>query len=139
MTHFHLYRHYDAKGNLLYVGQSNNAFKRYEGHQSTSKWAVASVMMRVEHFASREAAMAAEQTAILTENPQFNRCTIARPDLNRRRGREVTDPRCFQMRATPAFMKAVEDWRAAQRPIPSLTEAICRLVELGLSSKGGKK
>jgi hypothetical protein len=45
----------------------------------------------------------------------------------------------FQMRASPSFLKAVEDWRAAQRPIPSFTEAIRRLVELGLSKGGGKK
>ena len=42
------------------------------------------------------------------------------------------------MRASPEFLKLVEDWRAAQRPIPSLTEAVRELVERGLSVPSGK-
>jgi len=33
------------------------------------------------------------------------------------------------------MIEAVENWRAKQRPVPNLSEAIRRLVELGLRSK----
>ena len=35
-----------------------------------------------------------------------------------------------------AMIGAIEKWRAKQRPIPSRSEAIRRLVELGLKAKG---
>jgi hypothetical protein len=33
---------------------------------------------------------------------------------------------------------AVDDWRRRQSPIPNVSEAIRRLIELGLASKGSK-
>jgi hypothetical protein len=35
-------------------------------------------------------------------------------------------------------LNAVEEWRRRQKPIPNVSEAIRRLVELGLATKGGK-
>ena len=35
----------------------------------------------------------------------------------------------------PEMIEAGENWRAKQRPVPNLSEAIRRLVELGLRSK----
>jgi hypothetical protein len=37
------------------------------------------------------------------------------------------------------MLEAVDKWRAKQRPIPTVSEAIRRLVELGLKSQTGKK
>jgi len=42
----------------------------------------------------------------------------------------------LQLRVGPSFLKAVDEWRSAQRPIPSRAAAIKRLVELGLKAKG---
>jgi hypothetical protein len=35
-------------------------------------------------------------------------------------------------------IKAIDDWRRTQSDLPNRPEAIRRLVELGLASKGGK-
>ncbi len=37
-----------------------------------------------------------------------------------------------------AMMSAVERWRSKQKPIPNVSEAIRRLVELGLKAKAPK-
>jgi hypothetical protein len=44
----------------------------------------------------------------------------------------------FQMRVAPSFFRAIDEWRRKQPDLPSRAEAIRRLVELGLASKGGK-
>ena len=36
------------------------------------------------------------------------------------------------------MVAAVEKWRAKQRPLPTFSEAIRRLVELGLKAKSGR-
>jgi hypothetical protein len=35
-----------------------------------------------------------------------------------------------------AMLDAIEKWRARQKPIPNVSDAIRRLVELGLKAKG---
>jgi hypothetical protein len=45
----------------------------------------------------------------------------------------------FQMRVDAKFMTDIEDWRARQRPIPSLTEAIKILVAKGLKADCERK
>jgi hypothetical protein len=42
----------------------------------------------------------------------------------------------FQMRASPEFLKSVDKWRTKQEDKPSRSEAIRRLVEIGLRAKG---
>jgi hypothetical protein len=36
---------------------------------------------------------------------------------------------------TQPMIEAIEKWRAKQRPIPTVSEAIRRLIELGLKAK----
>lgn len=43
--------------------------------------------------------------------------------------------RPFQMRVTEDFLRSVDEWRAEQDDEPSRSEAIRRLVELGLKAK----
>ena len=38
----------------------------------------------------------------------------------------------FEMRASPAWLKALDEWRRAQPDLPGRAEAIRRLVEKGL-------
>ena len=40
----------------------------------------------------------------------------------------------FQLRASPAFLKLLDDWRRKQSDIPSRSEAVRRLVEAGAGS-----
>jgi hypothetical protein len=44
----------------------------------------------------------------------------------------------FQMRVSPSFLKAIDEWRRKQSDIPSRAEAIRRLVELGLLHGKGR-
>ena len=70
-TRTSLYRHFDASGELLYVGVSISAFARLEQHAS-SAWFKSIARMDVEHFESRDAALIAERDAIMREHPKHN-------------------------------------------------------------------
>lgn len=68
-----LYRHYDADGNLLYIGISLSTAHRLGQHRLTSRWSHRVVTITIERFATREEAMEAELHAIQTEGPLFNK------------------------------------------------------------------
>jgi hypothetical protein len=62
--------------------------------------------------------------------------------------RPTDDPKkhLLQLRVSDDFLNAVEDWRARQRPIPSLSEAVRQLTMTALATpqstvkpKGRKK
>lgn len=133
MSRFHLYRHYDANGDLLYVGQSNNAFKRHAQHEQGSEWTASSVVMRVEYFGSRPEALAAEREAILLEKPRYNRCQIARPRPKRGSSKVV------MIRLQDDPLAAINEWRRLQSDMPNLSEAIRRLTAAGLEAEAAKK
>jgi hypothetical protein len=50
-------------------------------------------------------------------------------------GRPETHPVKKVVGFSEEMLDAVENWRAKQRPVPNLSEAIRRLVELGLKKK----
>ena len=50
-------------------------------------------------------------------------------------GRPETHPIKKVIGFTEEMVKAVENWRAKQRPVPNFSEAIRRLVEIGLKTK----
>jgi len=50
-------------------------------------------------------------------------------------GRPGTHPVKKVIGFTEEMIEAVEGWRAKQRPVPNLSEAIRRLIELGLKAK----
>jgi hypothetical protein len=90
-----LYRAYDAEDRLLYVGISDGVFDRFGQHGQGSCWAVHAVKITLERYADREAASAAELSAIRTEDPVWNsqgrpmdrfmKWMVAYPDRARRR------------------------------------------------------
>ena len=45
----------------------------------------------------------------------------------------------FEMRASDAWLKAVDDWRRKQADIPPRAEAIRRLVEVGIQAEKRSK
>jgi hypothetical protein len=52
-------------------------------------------------------------------------------------GRPETHPVKKVIGFTEEMMAAVESWRAKQRPVPNLSEAIRALVEIGLKARKG--
>jgi hypothetical protein len=51
-------------------------------------------------------------------------------------GRPETCPIKKVIGFSEEMIEAVEQWRAKQRPVPNVSEAIRRLVEIGLKAKG---
>ena len=51
-------------------------------------------------------------------------------------GRPETHPIKKVIGFTEEMILAVETWRAKQKPVPNVSEAIRRLVDLGLRAKG---
>ena len=67
-----VYRHYDRKGVLLYVGIADNPTLRAAQHKADSPWHQFSNRMSVEWFENRAEADQAERAAIKFERPAFN-------------------------------------------------------------------
>jgi hypothetical protein len=67
-----LYRHFDKRGNLLYVGISLTTVKRLGEHRTGSAWFRKVATITIQHFRTRKAALEAERIAIQTENPIYN-------------------------------------------------------------------
>jgi hypothetical protein len=67
-----LYRHYDAQGDLLYIGMSLNVLARQVRHIERAAWANTIYQIVIEPFATREELLAAEEYAIRTEFPKHN-------------------------------------------------------------------
>lgn len=72
-----VYRLYDAEGRLLYVGLARRPENRIYAHKR-KPWGHLINSMAVEWFDDREAAKAAERTAIHHEEPIHN---LARPRM----------------------------------------------------------
>jgi len=68
-----LYRHYDDRGVLLYVGISENPTKRGQNHAASSEWVPYACRMEAVWLTDRPTAEAAERAAIQRERPIFNR------------------------------------------------------------------
>jgi len=67
-----LYRHYDDKDNLLYVGISLSALMRLMQHKDSSDWFLNIAKVTIETFPTREKALDAETQAIIKEKPIHN-------------------------------------------------------------------
>ncbi len=67
-----LYRHFNATGDLLYVGISLSAVQRLGQHMEKAKWAEKIAKVTVEWHESRADAERAEREAIKREKPAHN-------------------------------------------------------------------
>lgn len=83
MTRTALYRHYDAEGQLLYVGISDCLSERDKQHAATSHWHARVSKTTTIWYDTRLDALAAEREAIRHEKPMHNIQNVAR---------EVCDP-----------------------------------------------
>ena len=68
-----LYRHFDTRGTLLYIGISGDFEKREGNHKSASMWRSFLARTAVEQFEEKPEVIAAERVAIETEHPVFNK------------------------------------------------------------------
>lgn len=67
-----VYRVFDKRGRLLYVGMSQSFIVRLETHRTDSHWFSDAARVDIEHFRTRQSALKAEALAIRTENPKHN-------------------------------------------------------------------
>lgn len=68
----YVYRAYDARDRLLYVGCSVDVDARLRYHEQHASWWVFSVRIERQAFPTRDEALAAETVAIATEHPRWN-------------------------------------------------------------------
>jgi hypothetical protein len=68
----YLYRHFDEKGLLLYIGISFNPVSRLERHRKLSAWFHNIARIEVQRFETLEESEKAERSAIKAEFPLFN-------------------------------------------------------------------
>jgi hypothetical protein len=87
----HLYRYFDERDYLLYVGISISAVQRMGQHASGAHWFKDAARVEIAAYASREAALATEARAILKEYPLHN--------IAGRRRRSKADLRSLQLKA----------------------------------------
>lgn len=71
VSHY-LYRLYNDKDELLYIGISKSAIHRLHQHLETQPWAEQIAKQTIERFASRQKLESAERKAILKEKPKHN-------------------------------------------------------------------
>lgn len=83
-----VYRIFDDRDQLLYVGCTANLVARLSTHTSQSDWWPLAATVTFEHHPDINVALAAESAAILAERPLFNRDLTVRARL---RGRRPTD------------------------------------------------
>jgi predicted GIY-YIG superfamily endonuclease len=67
-----LYRFYRADRTLLYVGITRTLLTRLKQHSGDKEWFTEVRDITVEHLPSRDAALAAEKSAIVREQPLYN-------------------------------------------------------------------
>jgi excinuclease UvrABC nuclease subunit len=68
----HLYRLWDANGELLYVGISKSAVRRLTDHQRGKPWADEINRVTITNVSTRAEAERLEIEAIANENPKYN-------------------------------------------------------------------
>lgn len=67
-----LYRHFNAQGELLYVGISFRPLLRTKEHAALSGWTKEIANITINYLPTRKDAMAAEAKAVREENPLYN-------------------------------------------------------------------
>jgi hypothetical protein len=73
---FACYRHYNAAGELLYVGVTASTGKRDSGHKSGSEWFGEIVRSECTYFATRREALVFEAACIIVDEPKYNKWSM---------------------------------------------------------------
>lgn len=72
MNPHYVYRIYDTRERLIYVGCTSNLFGRLKAHQLNSWWVHMAARVKAKVYADSGAALAVERDAIDTEHPRWN-------------------------------------------------------------------
>lgn len=107
-----LYRHFNSKGALMYVGISMSVAQRLAQHKLNSAWFDDIANITIAHFATREQAVEAEAEAIRSERPAFN--TAHNKDNPHFFLGAPSDPK----KGSAAEVPALDDWF----PLPAFAE-----------------
>ncbi len=67
-----LYRYFDSKDKLLYIGISGKPGKRLHEHYKNQPWSGLIARSEFVHYEGRDEALAAEASAIKSEKPKYN-------------------------------------------------------------------
>jgi predicted GIY-YIG superfamily endonuclease len=67
-----VYQYFAVNGALIYVGITNRGSRRLHEHADSKPWWHLATGCTLEHFASREAALAREELLIRTFRPPYN-------------------------------------------------------------------
>ena len=67
-----LYRHFNSKDELMYIGISISAAHRLSQHKTTSAWIDDITKITIENFETREQVIEAETSSIKKEKPLYN-------------------------------------------------------------------
>lgn len=97
----HVYEAYDAFGNLLYVGITNNLKRRLKEHSASSKWWTQQTEIKHTLHSSRYEALKEESYIIAHRSPVFN---IAQTDKHAEAVRASWKKRKEQQREEPRFI-----------------------------------
>jgi predicted GIY-YIG superfamily endonuclease len=69
---YHLYRHFDKAGTLLYIGVTLDPLRRTIAHRTRAHWWAEVATITLERYADRRTALEAEVAAIKAERPTHN-------------------------------------------------------------------
>jgi hypothetical protein len=129
----YLYRHFNKEGALLYVGVSLNALNRLAQHRDVSHWFPAITNVTIEIFPDRKAALAAEQKAIIKENPRHNlhRYTAKELKAVKTKLKTAADASRQELVSKLVYFKPVYSSREAAEVLKLGVTAIKRLIAAG--------
>lgn len=103
-----LYRLRNKGGDLLYVGISEDPYRRWTEHAGDKPWWPQVVRLELDWHASRDEAAAAETEAIGTERPTFNAVGQTSPMLTSDPWRSAGPVTSYHEEGTPSAVKVCD-------------------------------
>jgi predicted GIY-YIG superfamily endonuclease len=133
----HLYKCFDKKDSLLYVGISSNAVRRFFEHKQAKRFAHRVTKITIRTYRTREQAAAAEKRAIKKEHPTENGAQ-KKPRGNMTPRQVIKHFGSIQAaaRSLGITTQAIYNWQKANR-VPPRTQAWIQL-ETGGALKASK-
>lgn len=105
-----VYRLYDAAGALLYVGISKHPEERFVEHEQLKFWWHEVVEKKITWYPTRGAAVAAEDKAIVTEDPRHDRTWRMSGSIARKQGvTRVIEKDPEEARVVSALQEAIQN------------------------------
>jgi len=116
-----IYRNYDANGELLYVGVTNNLSRRRRGHKASSSWFPLVANSVVAGPYPRATALALERQAQIHERPQYG-------DTPERRSLRATHTHAARRRLVELMTAGVPSTQAVEEALRHADQLVARHV-----------